>query len=397
MGAGATRLNEQSSKSQWVLRSNRLPLKHSHHEPNQQQQRGNNNNKSNSGLRSSTPRVHPRKQSSPPKSQSQQSQSQSQSQQSQAQSDSQTPEESSTQGNGKSGSQGSGSKGQGSQGSGGKAQTSQQGENGGQSSEGSGSKEGQGGSKSGSGSKPGSQSGSSRAGSSGPGNSGGQQQGSNQSPSSQNDGDSKGGSGQQSDGQRGTGGQGDRGGGPAEGGASSGPESPKDESTKPVTTRADEPENPGGDTVAPKNQPQSDLFLRKLDEALQDDAKAKDLERDTGVSREQLEQFAKKYEKMKSAPAGPGRDIKVKPGEQTAAQQPSPNLPGLGSSVSFSTAARRKSGSAPQDQLRDNNEAIRLTPPAEFRGRLEGYKNKLMKVAAPTPKRPAAPSTRKGQ
>jgi hypothetical protein len=166
---------------------------------------------------------------------------------------------------------------------------------------------------------------------------------------------------------------------------------------KPTTTRADEPENQGGDTVAPKNQPQSDFFLRKLEEALQDDAKAKDLEKDTGLSREQLEQFATKFNKPKSAPAGPGRDINMKPGEQTAAQQPSANLPGLGSSVSFSTATRRASGSAPQDQLRDNNEGIRLTPPAEFRGRLEGYKNKLMKVAAPTPKRPAGPSTKKGQ
>ena len=294
-----------------------------------------------------------------------------------------------------------GSKGSGSQGSGSNRQASQ-GEKGGQSGAGSTGKEGQGGnSQSGSGSKPGSQPGSSgnpsKGGSSGRGNSAGEQQGSSQSPSSKNDNDSKGGSGQQSGGQGGTGGQGDFGGGPAKGGAPSGPESAKDESTKPTTKRADEPENQGGDTVAPQGQPQSDLFLTKLHEALQNDTKAKDLEKDTGLSREQLEQFFKKYEKPKSQPAGPGREIKLKPGEETTAQQPSANLPGLGSSVSFSTANRRSSGSAPQDQLRDNAEVLRLKPPADFQGRWEGYKNKLMKVTAPTPKRAAGQSTTKGQ
>ena len=178
------------------------------------------------------------------------------------------------------------------------------------------------------------------------------------------------------------GGQGDFGGGPSKGGAPTGPDSsPKDE-TKPQTKRADEPENQGGDTVAPANQPQGDLFLRKLQDALHDDTKAKDLEKDTGLSREQLEQFVKKYEKVKSPPPGPGREIEVKPGDKVAAK-PSANLPGINPATPFSSVTHRSAGKAPQDQIRDNLESARLEPPRVFKERWEGYKNRLSKVSAP--------------
>jgi hypothetical protein len=144
--------------------------------------------------------------------------------------------------------------------------------------------------------------------------------------------------------------------------------------------------------VAPKDQPQSDLFLRKLDEALNNDTKAKELEKETGMSREQLEQFTEKYKKVKSAPAGPGRDIDVKAGDQIAAR-PSPNLPGLGASTRFTTKNLRNRGSAPQDQVRENIEGVRFKPPAELGAKWDGYRTKLAKVAAP--KRAPAPSNKK--
>ena len=44
-----------------------------------------------------------------------------------------------------------------------------------------------------------------------------------------------------------------------------------------------------------------------------------------------MEQFVKKYEKMKSAPAGPGREIQVKPGDRDSGPiKPAANLPGIG-------------------------------------------------------------------
>src|SRR5439155_21002670 len=100
---------------------------------------------------------------------------------------------------------------------------------------------------------------------------------------------------------------------------------PKDD-TKP-SPRAQESSDPFGDNVAPQGQPQSDLVLCNLSDALKDDKSAKDLEDATGLSRERLEQMAKPYEKPKSGPAGPGREIEVKPGERAPAK-PGENLPG---------------------------------------------------------------------
>jgi hypothetical protein len=154
----------------------------------------------------------------------------------------------------------------------------------------------------------------------------------------------------------------------------------KDESQP--SPHAQEPQNQGGETVAPKNQPQSDLFLRNLQDALNDPARSKDLERDSGYSREQLDQFIKEYKQVKSAPAGPGREINVKPGEQSKAQ-PSPNLPGLSPSMKFSSKNVRNRDALPQDDLHGHAEGIRFEPPAEWREKYEDYKNRLAKVSAP--------------
>ena len=142
--------------------------------------------------------------------------------------------------------------------------------------------------------------------------------------------------------------------------------------------------------MAPDGQAQGGLNLRKLQEVLQDDTKAKELEQASGYSREQIEQFIRKYEKVKAAPSGPGRDINLKADDQKGAAQPSANLPGLSSSTPFSTKSRRGIGTAATDTLRDNVEAARFEPPPEMRGKWEGYKNKLMKV--PAPKRTPAPA-----
>jgi hypothetical protein len=170
--------------------------------------------------------------------------------------------------------------------------------------------------------------------------------------------------------------------------------SPKEDTKE--SPRAAEPENSSNDNVAPEGQAQTGLFLKKLHEALQDDAKAKELEKDTGFSREQLEQFTRKYEKVASAPGGPGRDINLKGDDQKAAAQPSANLPGLSASTPFSSQSRRGGNTGAQDEIRGNVEGARDQPPPEMRGKWEGYQNKLAKVTAP-PKRAPAPNTKGGK
>ena len=98
---------------------------------------------------------------------------------------------------------------------------------------------------------------------------------------------------------------------------------------------------------------------------LNDPEALKDLEQRDGISRSDIEQFVRKYEKPKSAPAGPGREIKVKPGEQAPAK-PSPNLPGLNPNTRFSTKTKTDRGSMPQDHVQNNFEDVRFRPPAEL-------------------------------
>jgi hypothetical protein len=49
----------------------------------------------------------------------------------------------------------------------------------------------------------------------------------------------------------------------------------------------------------------------------------------------------------------------------------------------------------PQDDVRNNLEGVRHQVPSEWRGKYEGYRNKLAKVAAT--KRKAQPSSKPGQ
>jgi hypothetical protein len=141
--------------------------------------------------------------------------------------------------------------------------------------------------------------------------------------------------------------------------------------------------------VAPEGQPQSDLFLQKLHDALNDPASAKDLEQASNMTREQLDQFVTRYTKAKSAPAGPGRDIDVKPGEQ-AAVPPAADLPGIDPRTRISSKNLRGRDTMAQDDVHSNFEDIRFQPPKELRGKWEAFKNRLSKV--PAPKRAAKPA-----
>jgi hypothetical protein len=183
------------------------------------------------------------------------------------------------------------------------------------------------------------------------------------------------------------------GGGNPQGGSPGSDEKPKDES-KP-SPRSQEPENQFADDVAPKGQPQSDLSLRKLTDVLRDEQSTKELQDRTGLTREQLEQFARKFEKPKAGPAGPGREIEVKPGDQTPAK-PAANLPGVSRTTRFSTSSIRERGFMPQDNIRDNVEGLRFQPPPELRAKWQNYQRTLGKSAVTAPKRTAAPNAATG-
>jgi hypothetical protein len=156
-------------------------------------------------------------------------------------------------------------------------------------------------------------------------------------------------------------------------------------------TPTPEREGAGEDDVAPRDQPQSDLVLRTIRDLLEKQADTTDLEEATGMSRSEIEQFVKQYEKVESGPAGPGREIEVEPGASGEDARASADLPGLGNH-SISTRAIKDRGGIPQDQIRDNQEGVRFAPPAEFRGKIEGYKNAVSRSRTSTPRSAPAPA-----
>ena len=85
--------------------------------------------------------------------------------------------------------------------------------------------------------------------------------------------------------------QNNTGGGAATGGRPGETPSAK-EDFAPETQKGAEPENSGAGTVAPEGQPQSGLFLRKLQEAPPGRRQGQGTRKDTGYSREQIEQFS---------------------------------------------------------------------------------------------------------
>jgi len=160
------------------------------------------------------------------------------------------------------------------------------------------------------------------------------------------------------------------------------------ESDEEPSSRVAEPDDVSGDTVAPRNQDQSDLVLRTIKDLLENDAVTPDLEDATGMTKAEMEQFVKKYERVETEPAGPGREIEVTPGESGEGAGPSAGLPPLPNHAR-TTRNITDRGSMPQDDARGNIEGFRFAPPAEFRGRVESYKNALSRSRPSAASQPA--------
>jgi len=169
--------------------------------------------------------------------------------------------------------------------------------------------------------------------------------------------------------------------------------SPDDSKPSP---RAQSPDLNSDETVAPQNIPPSDLTLRKVQELLKDKDAASKLEQETGMSRDEMEQFVQKglQKKPPKSADRQGQDIQAKPGQGKSAG-PNPTLEGLDPRSSFSTKSLRERGSVVQDRERGNAEDVRLVVPPEIRSGYEAYLNSLSRSRTLNPSRttPAAPGS----
>jgi hypothetical protein len=161
-----------------------------------------------------------------------------------------------------------------------------------------------------------------------------------------------------------------------------------EENAKPPTPSPASPPLNSADTVAPEgNMPQSDLVLRRLEELLKNNQVTPELEKESGMSREQMEQFVTKFKKAPKAAPGPGRQIQVKPGKDRVFN-PNRKLPDLGPNAHVGNRTGRGRGATVQDQIRDNTEGGRFEIPPELRSGFEAYKSSLSRSKSAA--RPAA-------
>jgi len=120
------------------------------------------------------------------------------------------------------------------------------------------------------------------------------------------------------------------------------------------------------------------------------------MEKELGMSKEELNQFVKKFEKAPKAEPGPGREIEAKPGKPQAVD-PNRKLPDLNPGTSVSARTIRDRGGMVQDDVRGNNEGIRFTPPPELRAGFDAYKNSLSRSKTLNPtRRPATSKSASG-
>ena len=144
------------------------------------------------------------------------------------------------------------------------------------------------------------------------------------------------------------------------------------------------------ETVAP-DVPQSELVLRKLEDLIKNNQVTPELEKATGMSREEMEQFVEKYRKTPKGPAGEGREIKVNPDDQKGATA-QPKLSELKTTAPVRAQTVRERGASVDDQVRDNVEGTRFVVPPEIRSRYEAYKSSVLRSPAIQPARPAPAS-----
>jgi hypothetical protein len=143
----------------------------------------------------------------------------------------------------------------------------------------------------------------------------------------------------------------------------------KSQPLPPVSPKTREGNDP---SVAPDSAPPS-LVLRKLEELLKDDKFTPDVEKKLGMSKEEAEQFVKKYEKREQpGPAGPGRTIDVKP-EKEKVIDPNRKAPEFNPKGQRSERASRTGTLIPTDNISQLNEGGKSAPPPELRRSFEAY------------------------
>lgn len=153
------------------------------------------------------------------------------------------------------------------------------------------------------------------------------------------------------------------------------PGGPAAEPYKPETPAPSSDEAPSS-SISP-DVPQPDLVLKNLKTILQDEQKTRDLLQETGMSRDELDQFVRKFEKAPEA--APAREAGELPDQQEPERKFDQNrrLSGGLPSSTVSSRSERGPNSTPQDAAGGNTEGLRTVVPPELSSRFQAYQSSL--------------------
>jgi hypothetical protein len=117
------------------------------------------------------------------------------------------------------------------------------------------------------------------------------------------------------------------------------------------------------------------LVLRKVEDLLRSNQVGPELERESGLSRAQMEQFVTRFKRLRNAAARQAAVVAVKPGEE----RPFSDEP---ASIALDwespgNMATRSSANVVDDHERGNVEGIRFVVPSELRSAFEAYKSSI--------------------
>jgi hypothetical protein len=125
------------------------------------------------------------------------------------------------------------------------------------------------------------------------------------------------------------------------------------------------------------------LVLRTLEDLLRSNQVGPELERDSGMSREQMEQVVTRFQRRRNAAPGQGRAVEVEPGDERAFHDEPASIPLERGTVG--SLATRLGANVVDDQQGDIVEGSRFVVPSELRSRFEAYKSSLSRSTATRP------------
>jgi hypothetical protein len=162
---------------------------------------------------------------------------------------------------------------------------------------------------------------------------------------------------------------------------------PPPDASKQVPDKAEESVAPDSNTdVAPR-------AIRKIQDLLNEDKVTPDLEKKLGMTKDEMQQFVKKYERGKPRPAaGPGKDIKVKAESTERTFDKDRKAPETLPDVAVSNKNDRAGNVVPTDQNNKLFQGSESAAPKAVKARIDAYRSSLGRSNVTDPRRGPAPA-----